>query len=270
MRDLNEHINPNQTARAKFKQRLAGGAVLLVVLAIFLPFIFNHSHMNNATLSDSSTSAPITATPEQVAAPTPTPSTAATAPTTVSHPDALQNTAVSANSMSSDQPGLTSPQSETNIDQNQPMAQTPSTPAAQPQAQAQTQPVNTATSQPEAAVPSSAPEMQTELPKPRATRVKAPAAAALPVAHHEAVAKVHPVDSGNWIIQAGSFSQPGSAHKLAAQLRAKGLPAYTQAQPNHFVRVYIGPFASQQQALKVQQQIHAEFQLSSLVSKKHV
>ena len=54
MRDINEQISSGQLSRAKLKQRLAGGAVLLIVLAIFLPFIFNHSHqsVNPATPTD--------------------------------------------------------------------------------------------------------------------------------------------------------------------------------------------------------------------------
>lgn len=266
MREINEQMNPNQTARAKFKQRLAGGAVLLVVLAIFLPFIFNHSRVNNATLPDTGASAPTTTSTPVAVGSTPPANTnsttaAATTAAPASQPDALQNSAVVAqpgvaqvdNSLSSDQAGLTLPQSE--------VAQNPSTPAAAPQTQAQTQSEATASPSPEA-------QVKTELPKPRATRVQ-PHTAAVPAANHVAVTKVQPVATGNWIIQAGSFRQPASARKLVEQLHARGLPAYTQVQPNHFVRVYVGPFNNQQQVVKAQRQIQADFRLNGLVTKKH-
>ena len=48
MRDMSEHAVMNNS-RAKFKQRIAGGAVLLIVLAIFLPFIFSHAHWDSST-----------------------------------------------------------------------------------------------------------------------------------------------------------------------------------------------------------------------------
>jgi cell division septation protein DedD len=71
------------------------------------------------------------------------------------------------------------------------------------------------------------------------------------------------------VVQVGSFSQAESAGKLAAKLHARGFPVYTQYQPNHFVRVYVGPLPSQQQALRASQQIQSEFQLHSLVTKTH-
>ncbi len=46
MRETDEQNQ--QTSKAKIKQRIAGGSVLILVLAIFLPFIFNHSHLEHS------------------------------------------------------------------------------------------------------------------------------------------------------------------------------------------------------------------------------
>lgn len=276
MRDLNEQLNSSQNSRAKFKQRVAGGAVLLIVLAIFLPFIFNHSHMGNtATL-------PVQNAPADQTQAQPTVNTSvntSAAPVAPSAPAeqqvAQQNPAETDQSMRSDQPGLTSPQSESAAPAQQPAAQQPATSAAASQP---TQPVNAVPAQPVQPEQSTNNQPAAQLavpatPAPAVSANPAPPAVAKVKLVHAAAAKhsvPSPVAHGNWMVQVGSFSQAEYATKLVAKLRAHGMPAYTQRESNHLVRVYVGPLADQQQAHKVQQKVAAEFQLNGLVSKKHV
>jgi cell division septation protein DedD len=87
MREINEK---EDNSRAKIKQRLAGGAVLILVLAICLPFIFNHSHLENSipvndqnppqTVASSTTPSPVQ---PQLATPISTPASAPSAQVTI-------------------------------------------------------------------------------------------------------------------------------------------------------------------------------------------
>ncbi len=276
MRDIDEQISSGQLSRAKLKQRLAGGAVLLIVLAIFLPFIFNHSHqsVNSTTPTDiapppvANQAPPVAnnandvAGAEQAAAPqaqaeTAVQSTAVTenipAPAASVTPTAPLNVAPPASSSSApspaeqtpgatDQPGLTQPQSETAI----PETSLPVTPQ-------QTQPALPAQTETPAPVVVSPPTPV----KPHATaaRVLPPPA--------KTMAKVAP--NGHWAVQVGSFAQAEYAQQLAGKLRASGFPVFTQRGANQLTRVYIGPLASQQQAQKIQQRVQNKFQLSGLV-----
>lgn len=292
MRDLNEQLNSSQSSRAKFKQRVAGGAVLLIVLAIFLPFIFNHSHMGNTATLPADASSPVPAPaqnaavdqtqaqPQPQAQPTVNPnvntSAAPVAPAAPAEQVAQQNPTATDQSMRSDQPGLTSPQSESAAPAQQPAVQQPTTSAAAPQ---QTQPVNAVPAQPVQPEQSTNTQPAAQLavpatPAPAVSANPAPPAVAAKVKPAHAAAAKHsvpsPVAHGNWMVQVGSFSQAEYATKLVAKLRAHGMPAYTQRESNHLVRVYVGPLADQQQAHKIQQKVAAEFQLNGLISKKHV
>ncbi|MBS0350895.1 MAG: SPOR domain-containing protein [Proteobacteria bacterium] len=251
MRDLNEPLNVRPGSTAKFKQRLAGGAVLVLVLAIFLPFIFKHTHNaanqammanGNAVLADqASTPAPVPASTSATAT-APVPANPS-APAAASMP---QSTAPASSptpqaNLSSDQPGLTPQQSET---------------ATGPESlppPVKTQPGVTAN---EHTAAHTQPHAQADsfLPPPAKT---------------VAASKKLAVSSGQWLIQIGSFSQAKSAKGLAARLRAQGIPAYTVAGPHHMVRVYAGPLTNQRQAQMVQKRIRAEFKIDGFIIKNH-
>lgn len=315
MRDLNEPLNNGQNSRAKFKQRIAGGAVLLIVLAIFLPFIFNHSHMGATTAPATDASPPPAASVQvgtadqaqtQAQAQTQTqaqaqaqaqvvqpPAPAQTQPTlntsaAPAAPEAQQSPNNPGDqSMRSDQPGLTSPQSESSEPGPQQSVQQPSSVAAAPTQQIQpNQPEQSTTNQP-AEQQLSTPETQAAPPTPAVSAKSTPsvavkakpvhvAAAAHAAAHHplptpvKTAAKAPVMPHGDWMVQVGSFSQADYANKLAVKLRSRGFPVYTQRGPNHLVRVYVGPLADQQQANKIRQKVAAEFQLNGFVSQKHV
>ena len=316
MRDLNEQMNDNQNSRAKLKQRIAGGAVLIIVLAIFLPFIFHHSHAPVPAAESETTagpaaqnapaSQPVAVAPVPAAQPTTVPvdNTVATAGQAANSTQAAQpNSSAAANNstaqadsetqpqtqqsdadsnsdptLRSDQPGLTPPQNESASDSGaqpattapqQSMPAQPSTeattpadtipaPAPTPIRQSQVRPSNPAKPHKVAAVMAPVKSVHTASATSRQ----------LPVPGKVNVAKAKVIPSTNWVVQVGSFSQAQYARDLAAKLRAKGLQAYTKQGPNQMVRVYVGPLASQQQAQKIQQQVHSEFQLSGLVSKK--
>ncbi len=295
MRDLNEQMNLSQNSRAKFKQRIAGGAVLLIVLAIFLPFIFHHSHpadpaaieqtqtqappaqasVSNNTTATSAESAPSAsvATPPAPAASAAPVAQQVAAPAPIPAPE---------QSMGSDQPGLTSQQSE--AEQTQPSAPSAdvqqtqvSVPAANVQ---QTQPAAPAaeatTAQPPAVSSAAATQSQplTEqqivpkksvLPAPAKTKAAHPSAARVLPPPAKSVSRA---GQGAWILQVGSFTQPEYARELTSKLRAQGLQAYS-VRTNHLTRVYVGPLASQQQAQRIQRQVRAEFQMNSLITKKN-
>ena len=241
MRDVNNDQFGNDNSRAKFKQRIAGGAVLVIVLAIFLPFIFSHSHVAPeaaqtaptaaanvapaeaagaqpeaaAPAETAATAQPEAAAPAAAAPPAATHSVAAPSTTAVmalTSPD--QNNPQTDKSMSSDQPGLTPSQSE---------AAPPTAPAPAP------------------------------APAPSAAAKQKPAHHARVVVHKNLAS----VD-GRWVVQVGSFSQADYAKHLASKLRAHGLQAYTQRE-NNLVHVYVGPIASTQQAQKVQKQCRPNF-----------
>lgn len=325
MRDLNEQMNENQNSRAKLKQRIAGGAVLIIVLAIFLPFIFHHARVTAPTAETTQTAlqntqtAPValpadnaaapnaaanaeqtqqtqqassTAQPNQPAAAAPadnTANTAATAEAPSTAPQLQQSATAPAapadsdQSLRSDQPGVTPPQNESAATPapTQPVSALPP-PQSQQQIAASTNEISAPTAQNNTvsapvktetqshAIPSKTHKLAAATAMAPAKSVHAAKATAreLPPPGKVSLAKAKVVPSGNWVVQVGSFSQTQSAHQLAAQLRAKGMHAYTQSGPNHLTRVYVGPLASQQQAEKIKQQVQTEFQLSSLVSKK--
>jgi len=276
MRDINDSMGGHQHSRIKLKQRVAGGAVLIIVLAIFLPFIFNHSRPAETTAvtpadnAPAAPQAPAASQPGEAAQSVAAPSSAEAAAPGPTAPDsaapatlAAQSAPAADPSLRSDQPGLTPSQNEAAPADAQPTPQQPA-PAAQPQQnqppleQSQSTPVN--------APPVNAPAVSLPAPAVNA-RQTAPAApvntarALPPPVKTAAVA----APRGHWVVQVGSFSQAEYARQLAAKLRAKGLPAYTQLESNHMVHVYVGPLANQQQAQKIQQKIQSEFAVSGLV-----
>lgn len=58
---MREYEEPaSQESKAKMKQRIVGGAVLALVLALFLPFIFSHSHLENTATETTTTNNTVT------------------------------------------------------------------------------------------------------------------------------------------------------------------------------------------------------------------
>lgn len=241
MREMNEQIDGNQNSRVKLKQRVAGGAVLLIVLAIFLPFIFNHTRHEAIPAPADNTANAVAQPPAEQAAAQPEQQPAQSA--------AQAPAAAPVQSMSSDQPGLTP-------SQNEAAAPVESAPESLPAPAASASPSLSQEPAPATSAPS---VQQQDLPAPAPTRqLPAPAA------------KAQPAPRGHWVLQVGSFTQPEYAQQLAAKLRARGFAAYAQREQNQLTRVYVGPLTSQQQAQKIQQQVQNEFQLNGLVREKRV
>ncbi|GEM_PF-7107183 len=288
MRDNSEQLG-NFNSRAKFKQRIAGGAVLLIVLAIFLPFIFNHSHTPSATESNASVDvAPVASSVANGAGAIEINAPASEAP--------AANVAVSAENqnMDSNQPGLTAPQSEA-----VPVAAAPPAPApagdTSEQSMAMTQPASTAnpsgqvtvapsesvsavnSSDQVSAAPSgtvSAPSSSEPTQPIQAVQMAAPASAPAKSARVDlpqptkTMAKSSTASQGKWLIQAGSFTQMENAKDLAASLRDNGFNAYVKRGPNRVVRVYVGSITSEKQANKIQRQLKSEFNIDGLIKEK--
>lgn len=246
MRDMNEPINHNSSARTKFKQRIAGGAVLLIVLAIFLPFIFNHARNTAVNLETAETSTQTPSAP--AAAPdAPAPNTAAPASQAVAAPSVQVSTPTeqTAPPASTQNESSTAQPADNPVVLPPPQASVPSTVEVTPAANPGNQ-----TEAPAAAAARTATD-----PHPDTVNKAAPAAP---------VKKKAPI-AGRWILQVGSFSSVENAQQLAVQLRARGFHAYTQRGANARVRVYIGPLTSLQQVQKVQEQIQSQFKVSALV-----
>jgi DedD protein len=264
MRDMNEPISQNPSARTKFKQRIAGGAVLLIVLAIFLPFIFRHAHNLNVNLDSAGNSAPnAQTTTANSAAPsaststsTSTPASSAPAHTEPSAPAAQEGVASPAPAQaavsttpSSDQNGMTSAQNEA-----PPSAQSDSSVVLPPPQAGTIAAAPPASNETAAPADPTAPALTTHNDT-LATTQKSPDAA---------VTKSAPAP-GRWILQVGSFNNAQNAQQLTAQLRSRGFHAYMQRSGNQLVRVYVGPLSSLQQAQKVQVQVQSEFKVSVLM-----
>lgn len=253
MRESNEQMSHMQNSRAKFKQRVAGGAVLLIVLAIFLPFIFNHSHVETTTdqtqsqqplVDNTADNTNAAAEPVDPVATQAEPTTEAGAATAAPSDSADVSSAAVAQVAEPDssQSGVTSSQNE-GVDRTE---------AAQPE---------------ESAMAAPAPVAEQTAPPPTVAVLppKAVAESVLPAPSKTAAKSA---SHGDWLVQVGSFSQAEYAEQLASKLRAHGLHAYTKRGSNQLVRVYVGPIASEEQAQKIQKRMQTEFQLSTLVRNK--
>lgn len=72
----------------------------------------------------------------------------------------------------------------------------------------------------------------------------------------------------SWVIQLGSFSVQDNAQKLTDQLKAKGLPGYTEAidmQGKKVFRVRVGPEANRSRLEKIAELIDKELQIKGRV-----
>jgi DedD protein len=251
MREMNSAMN-NRNSRARFKQRIIGGAVLVLILAAFLPFILKHAHPT-ATLN-----APQNAAPQPAATP------ASASDQAVATPTALDQTAPAPEQQTETAaPAAAIPVSQTAV-------------SPQPDLASQTQSATAVPSVDAPAQPSNQPELTPAQPESTVSQAQPSVASAEPVssspqAHFSRrIAAVHsplPLHqvAGHWVVQVGSFTQADYAHRLAVQLRAHGLPVYTQRSPDQVTRVYVGPLASRQQAHEMQEKVQAEFQLNGLV-----
>ncbi len=261
----------------KIKQRVLGGIVIGAIVIITIPFFFGHNHQTvptktvtmNALIPPLATSL---STPASTLPPTPT----VTAQPETTPAPAAQNTSApnSSNSATTDQTiplVVTDEQTQTTptvdtTEQNsaptdvnsststttQPAfdpnaagttpatvpAPTPTTtPAFNPQATPAVaqMPVTTPAPQPAVAAPVQ-PEPQVATTATTPVKIKS-----TPVTQHtSAVSNT----SHAWTVQVGSFSKKSNAAHLVSQLKARGLPAYTQTiQSSHgkTIRVFVGP-----------------------------
>jgi DedD protein len=295
MKDINEQIGSGQNSRAKLKQRLAGGAVLLIVLAICLPFIFNHSHqnMNTGPVDQTQPAANSAANSVQPAEqPAQAPQAAAeqsVATPAVTAPEPAAQTATYSTEVSAGEPApaqpAEQPQAVAPATSDQATVAAPAPDSSLRSDQPGVTPVQSESAQPAEPAESAAPPQRqlvapvtqsaqepvelTQPTQPAAPaqavpeqEVNAPAAHALPPPVKNA-AKAAP-QQGRWSVQVGSFSQPEYAQQLASKLRARGYLVYTQRE-NQFTRVYVGPIANQYQAQKIQQKVNDQFQIAGLV-----
>lgn len=244
MRDINEPISQNSSSRAKFKQRIAGGTVLLIVLAIFLPFIFKHAH-NDTTVnldtaipasnaSAAETSAPANAPTSTIANSPPAPETSP-APTTQESPASAPVEATQSSALTpavGNEIALPPPQASAVADNSTATADKPSPAPLAPPVLSNSNPIDK-------------------------TASVAP------------VKKITPLVTSRWILQVGSFSNQENAQQLVAQLRARGFHAYAQRGANARIRVYVGPLNGLKQVQKVQEQIQTQFKVSALVREVH-
>ncbi len=242
MRDLNEHTSIH-SSRAKFKQRIAGGAVLLLILAIFLPFIFSHSHV--ATPSSEST---LNQTANQVAEQTPQPASVATmvqSDQALADAEAQATPAVTANPdaelTQSTQAANFQPDSELTTVQNEGSAALPSPVASEDYKPMEANPP------PELTLSSQSVQFESgQVSNKSSKRLPPPAAS-------------------SWVVQVGSFTEPTYAKQLVAKLQQQGVKASIQPGPNNTFRVIVGPVNSHKKALVLQQQIKNQFKLSGIV-----
>ncbi len=79
-----------------------------------------------------------------------------------------------------------------------------------------------------------------------------------------------PIQPG-WNIQVASFVRDANAIKLVNKLRARNLPAYAnwvKGQSRTVIRVVVGPYANQIDALALQNRIDREYRVESLMVKR--
>lgn len=293
MRDINEP-SYSQSSRTKFKQRIAGGAVLLIVLGIFLPFIFNHSHMKTAANQEAESTAPQQQTVSaNVTAPASAPAAAVQAPDPAA---ANVNPAVNQAAAPAPAPEQAQTQAATpdvNSVANDPnqavvppvAADSGLTPTPNESATAGgTAPAQMVAPEP---VQNSAPVQQSAPPAAQPSDVQAQAPQA-PIAP-PTVQRVEPVQqpkpakpvaaapaavtnatsaSGHWLVQVGSFNQAANAQQLVSKLHQHGFSAFAKREPSGMVRVYI-PAGTQAQAAKIQNQISDQLQLTSFIRERH-
>lgn len=260
MRDIHEQLE-QRSSRAKLKQRLVGGAVLLIVLAIFLPFIFNHSHLGaNATVGQDSSASASMATDNA------TDQTVQTSDQTAQTSQAPLNSAaqsVDSSAAAQDEMAATDQtiESDEAIQATDTTTQTSATEAQGAAAATQEQ----ASAPASAAAPAPAAEQQSAQ---TAAQQAAPSAKPVAAAQAKAQPAVQKAAAGHWVVQVASFSDPAHAKQLVTDLRHKGLHAYSQQVSPRLTRVYVGPVKTQQEAQAVQAQVKDEFQLNGLALKK--
>ncbi len=247
MRDLNEHTAIN-SSRAKFKQRIAGGAVLLLILAIFLPFIFSHSQVAQvATPGGESTLNP---TANQVAEQTPQPASIATM---------AQSDQALADAEAQATPAMANPEAgQAELTQSMQAAN------SQPDSE-----LTTAQNEASAALPSPAASedykpMEAN-PPPELTLNSQPVQLESAQVSNRSSNRLPPPTASSWVVQVGSFTEPTYAKQLVARLQQQGIKASIQPGPNNTFRVIVGPVNSHKKALGLQQQIKNQFKLSGIV-----
>ena len=79
-----------------------------------------------------------------------------------------------------------------------------------------------------------------------------------------------PIQPG-WNIQVASFVRDANAIKLVNRLRAQNLPAYAnwvRGNTRTVIRVVVGPYANQIDALALQNRIDREYRVESLMVKR--
>lgn len=287
MRDMNDQASAS--SRAKFKQRIAGAAVLIIVLAIFLPFIFNHNHQAASEAKTTPAATDLqTAQTDGMAQNTAAQQTAAQADQSAQPLDqsAAQQNEMAAADQNAASPALaatTAPDgrpdraSEPTLTTNQtePTAANANAPAAAPAANTAADQTAAPVANQMAAQPTdqtAAPAAQAVAPAPAITQQHAATKPAPHAAHHAPITAHHTTAAmaqGHWTVQVASFSEMANAQQLVNKLRARDIHAYMQNDTAHYlVRVFVGPAASQKQAQRLQQQVKVEFQLNGIVKEK--
>ena len=72
----------------------------------------------------------------------------------------------------------------------------------------------------------------------------------------------------NWVVQVGSFKSKQGAESLKQKLIKADLRAYSKSistEQGEFIRVFVGPFISQKDALDVKAKVDKQYKLSSQV-----
>ncbi len=214
----------------KMKQRVVGGLVLLGLIAVFLPLLFNDPQpANNPALELVQEIPKVPPLPQvqlQLSEP---------APDTVVAQAVAENTPV-LKSSSSTTPIVASPSSP-------PKATPGMTPATPPMGLPVVAGVATVTTPaPSAAVPAA-------VLQPKLFSVNTPDA---------------------WTVQLGSFVSSAGAQDLIRRLRARGFDAYLRSglvNGKTVFRVFVGPEIDQQKVQAVQKKLEREFKLSGVVKK---
>jgi len=70
---------------------------------------------------------------------------------------------------------------------------------------------------------------------------------------------------GDWVVQVGSFGQPGNATRLVEELKSQGFEAYKRPRDNDLTTVYVGPFASSEAGERVRTELKEKVNIQGLL-----
>jgi DedD protein len=238
--------NPDsvQEARTRARRRLIGASVLVVVGVIGFPLVFETQPRPIPV------DIPIEIPRKDVAPPLVMPPASRPARTAAVPVEPAPTTAAAS---------APTEIIETQADAGREVVVPPSKPAASAVAAAKPA-ASTAATKP--ASPASKPAVATAKPEPKPVEAKPETKPADDGKRAQALLEGKPGDKkdGRFVVQVGSFTENAAAHEMRLKVEKLGLKTYAQVaetSQGHRIRVRVGPFASRDEAEKVQARIKA-------------